>query len=100
MGTYLTPDLTEALFEDLLAQAGVQPLLPELPQGVEVSLRENDTRRLLFVQNTTAEPKRITGIPQGRDLLDGDKPVKDTFELEGYGCAVIELSGASDGGRQ
>jgi beta-galactosidase len=94
LGTYLTPDLTEALFADLLAGAGVIPLLPELPQGVEVTMREAADRQLLFIQNTTAEPRRISGVPRGRNLLEGGEAVQGSLELEAYGCAIIELAGS------
>ncbi|WP_171821270.1 hypothetical protein [Rhizobium leguminosarum] len=33
------------------------------------------------------------GVPAGRDLLDDEKPVAGRLDLEGYGCAIIELAG-------
>jgi len=93
LGTYLTPELTEALTERLFPQAGIEPLVGGLPEGVEVTMRMNDERRLLFVQNYTDQPATIGGVPAGRDLLDGGKAVKGRLELEGYGCAIVELEG-------
>jgi beta-galactosidase len=35
----------------------------------------------------------VGGVPAGRDLLDGEKRVTGGLELEGYGCAIVELEG-------
>jgi beta-galactosidase len=80
------------LSERLLLEAGVEPLIADLPEGVEVTMRMNGDRRLLFVQNYMDQPVSIARIPAGADLLDGGKPVQGGLSLEGYGCAVIQLS--------
>jgi beta-galactosidase len=97
VGTYLTPDLTHHLAARTFADAGVAPLVPDLPHGVEVTLRENGERRLLFVQNILDTRAEVTGVPPGRNLLDGDRTVSGALGLEGYGCAIIELQGSSAG---
>ncbi|MGO8048258.1 beta-galactosidase trimerization domain-containing protein, partial [Rhizobium johnstonii] len=81
VGTYLTPDLTAALAERLFAPVGIEPLLGDLPEGVEVTMRMNDDRRLLFIQNYTDQPAAIGGVPAGRDLLDDEKPVAGRLDL-------------------
>ncbi len=93
LGTYLTPELTDALTERLFPQAGVEPLVGGLPEGVEVTMRMNEERRLLFVQNYTDQAVTVGGVPAGRDLLDGEKAVRGTLELGGYGCAIVEVEG-------
>ncbi|MGR9393965.1 beta-galactosidase [Rhizobium leguminosarum] len=93
VGTYLTPDLTAALAGRLFAPVGIEPLIGELPEGVEVTMRMNDDRRLLFIQNYTDQPAAIGGVPAGRDLLNDENPVAGRLDLEGYGCAIIELEG-------
>ncbi|EJZ18000.1 Beta-galactosidase C-terminal domain, partial [Rhizobium sp. Pop5] len=93
LGAYLTPELTEALTERLFAPAGIEPLVGGLPAGVEVTMRMNDERRLLFVQNYTDQAATVGGVPAGRDLLDDGKPVAGRLELAGYGCAIVELEG-------
>jgi len=90
MGTYLTRELTENFFAEVFASARIEPLLPDLPAGVEVTMRENASRHLLFIQNTNAEPVSVAGIPAGRDLLRGAS-VAGTLALQSYGCAVIEV---------
>jgi len=91
-GTYFTPELTDALLGRVLPEAGVAPLVPGLPEGVEVSLRRAGDRELLFLQNTRAEPVTIASVPAGRDLLSGAATGRDRFELGGYGCAVLRLA--------
>jgi beta-galactosidase len=90
VGTYLTQQLAEAVAETALARAGVVPLLAELPAGVEVSMREAEDRKLLFIQNTMDISVVVPGMPSGMDLLTGQF-VGSIMQLEGYGCAVILL---------
>ncbi|MDX3925221.1 MAG: beta-galactosidase [Shinella sp.] len=91
MGTYLTPDLTLHFASRTLADAGVAPLVPDLPAGVEVTMRQNGDRRLLFLQNIKDTAIEVTGLSSGRNLLDDGKAVTGKLTLEGYGCAIIEL---------
>lgn len=92
VGTYLTEDLTHQLAARTFAQAGITPLVPDLPDGVEVTLRENADRRLLFVQNIKAAAVEVHGVPPGRNLLDDDRTITATLTLSDYGCAIIELN--------
>jgi beta-galactosidase len=92
VGTYLTPEVTEALSERTFGSAGVAPLIADLPEGVEVTMRENDSRRLLFIQNILDTPISIPGVADGQDLLNGNAPVSGSLALDGYGCAIVELN--------
>lgn len=92
VGTYLTPELTRQLATRAFADVDVAPLVPDLPDGVEVTLRENTERRLLFLQNIKDTTAELNGVPSGSNLLDGDKTISGTLTLEGYGCAIIELN--------
>lgn len=89
-GTYLTEALVPLLFGEIFAKADVKPLVEELPDGVEVTMRVDGERRLLFVLNTTDTPQRVLHLPQGKDLLAG-QPVSDVLELGPFGCAILEL---------
>ncbi|MBD9388701.1 beta-galactosidase [Agrobacterium sp. AGB01] len=91
LATYLTPEVVELLVPTVIAQSGAQPLVEDLPSGVEVSLRTAEDRRLLFVINTTSESRSFKALPAGQDLLT-DAAVSGATELAGYGCLVIELS--------
>ena len=91
LATYLTPEVVELLVSTVIAQSGAEPLVEDLPSGVEVSLRTAEDRRLLFVINTTSESRSFKALPAGQDLLT-DAAVSGATELAGYGCLVIELS--------
>ncbi|MDL2398224.1 beta-galactosidase [Rhizobium mayense] len=92
LGTYLTPELTAAVADRTFAEAGVEPLIADLPGGVEVTMRQNGERRLLFIQNYVDQRAELTGVPAGINLLDGGKPVSGALSLEAYGCAIVELN--------
>ncbi|WP_127901476.1 beta-galactosidase [Solirhodobacter olei] len=90
IGTYLTDQLAEAFEAQILRPAGVTPLIQDLPEGVEVSVRENETNRLLFVLNTSAEERIIRSIPDGKVLVS-DLRGEGSTVLPGYGCHVVAL---------
>lgn len=91
VGTYFTPELSDVLMPNVLSQADVGPLVSDLPAGVEVSLREGQGRRLLFLQNTTFESATVPAVPAGSELLGETKHVGGEVQLGPYGCAVIQL---------
>jgi beta-galactosidase len=91
VGTYITADLAHALLTSVIPDAGFKPLLGILPQGVEVSLREGDGRRLLFIQNATAEEVKVEDVPKGHELMKHIAHAGGTLALGAYGCAVIRL---------
>jgi beta-galactosidase len=66
-------------------------LLVDLPLGVEVTMRENGDRRLLFIQNCLDGKTELKEVPAGRNLLDNDVPVTGNLSLDAYGCAIVEL---------
>ena len=89
LGTYLTPELAEQVVETICIPAGAKPLLPELPAGVEVTVRQAQDRALWFILNTQAGPALVPSIPKGRDLLSGRAVGGEGLHLGPYGCAVI-----------
>ena len=93
LGTYLSEALVDALVSGAIAQAGVEPLLADLPLGVEVCVRENDSRHLLFVLNTLHEEVAIQRVPKGTMLVCDGILADTTLTLPGYGCAIVRLSG-------
>ena len=83
---------TVRLADQVLAPAGIVPLIADLPAGVEATIRESKDRRLLFILNTLGEPADVPNIPKGTDLL-GDTQVKaGRMRLPAYGCSIIELA--------
>ena len=92
LGTYLTEALAELLAEQLLAQAGIAPLIADMPTGVEATIRESKDRRLLFILNTLGEPTAAFGVPSGITLLSDGSRTGDSLVLPAYGCCIIELN--------
>jgi beta-galactosidase len=74
----------------LLEAHGIAPLL-DTPVGVEVTLRETEQRRLLFVLNHNAESARVA-LPAGGRFWDHlrEQVMTDTLELPGYGVSILE----------
>ena len=94
LGTYLTAELAAQLTASVLEPAGAVPLIADLPEGVEVSIRQTDSYELVFVLNTTANPLTVQSAPIGTDLLT-DSDVNGSLRLDPYGCAIIKrISGA------
>ena len=93
-GWYVGTVMKEQAFYDdliarLLADAGVEPLVRP-PDGVEVSVRQNDERRLVFLINHT-EQERTVPVPAGRRELLSDTLTGDVIELGRYGVAIVEM---------
>lgn len=83
----------QAFYDGVMAQvfaaAGVSPLLAP-PEGVEVSVREGNGRRLLFLVNHTEEMQTVP-VPAGvRDLLGG-RETGEALTLDRYGVAILQL---------
>jgi beta-galactosidase len=76
--------LTAAWVKD----ADVAPLLPNVPDGVEVCERAGDGRKVLVVINHTTETKQVTLPAAMTDLLKGGET--SSVELEKYGVAVLQ----------
>ena len=89
LGTYLTADLAAQLTTSVLEPAGAAPLITDLPDGVEVSIRQSDAHELVFVLNTTADPVIVSAAPIGTDLLTGSA-VNGPLKLDPYGCVIIK----------
>lgn len=71
VGTRLEPALMRALLDDVRAAAGVGPVLPGLPPGVQATVREGAGERYLFLLNHGAEAVEV-GLPSPmRDALAG-----------------------------
>ena len=81
-----------ALTTEVLSTAGIAPLVVDLPEGVEVTMRRSADRELLFVLNTRYEPVSVSGLPTGNELL-AQSPVTDgKMDLGSFGCAIIRLN--------
>ena len=90
LGTVIEePAFYDQLIDEILARAGVAPVVTP-PEGVEVSVREDGERRLLFAINHTEEAQRLPVAAGLRELLT-DAETGAELVLAPYGVAVIEL---------
>jgi beta-galactosidase len=78
-------DLIGRLFED----AGIRPVIRP-PVGVEISVRQGPTVRVLFLINHTDESQTIAIPSGGSDLLRGTR-TGESVTLDRFGVAVIKL---------
>ena len=79
----------DGLIAALLKDASIRPPLHP-PEGVEVSIRGNGDRRLLFLLNHTEEP-RIVPLPSVmRDALSGAGTGR-SLTLPRLGVAVLQM---------
>jgi beta-galactosidase len=78
--------LTAAWVKD----ADVAPLLPNVPEGVEVCERAGDGRRVLVLINHSTETQHVALPAAMTDLLKGGST--SNVELEKYGVAVVEAA--------
>ncbi len=83
----------DLLIAELLHAARVEaPMTP--PPGVEVSVRQDQSKRLLFMINHTEE-RQCLSVPSGvTDVLSGTK-VNGKLELDPYGVAVALIDGVA-----
>ena len=79
----------DVLIEHLLKEANIQPIVTP-PQGVEVSVRQDDEKQLLFLINHT--DRRVTvQVPEGHTDLLSEERISNQLILERFGVAVIKL---------
>jgi beta-galactosidase len=78
------------LYGRLLAQRQIAPLL-DAPAGVEVALRQNGSRRLLFVLNHNHDARAVA-LPAGRRFTEllGRSEVAGNLELAGYDVRILQ----------
>ncbi|WP_226629645.1 beta-galactosidase [Alloyangia pacifica] len=89
LGTYMTEDLAQRLIDQLFVPAGISPLLPDMPEGIEVTERtQEDGKRMLFVLNTTERPVTVSLEGGKIDLLTGAS-LGTEARIEGYGAIVL-----------
>ncbi|WP_203918207.1 beta-galactosidase [Rugosimonospora africana] len=89
LGTRPEPDAMRALLDRVRADAGVVPVLPGLPAGVQAVIRHGTDHAYLFLLNHGSEPARIPLPVPGVDLLgESPEPVAQVA-LPARGVAVL-----------
>lgn len=87
VGTYLKPNVLEALLPALIRDSGLKPLWVGTPKGVLVTRREDKKKKLWFFINTTERPLRLPKLPKGEVLL---KPKSGLGPLAPHEVVVIK----------
>ncbi|MET9290524.1 beta-galactosidase [Streptomyces sp. NPDC003077] len=89
-GTRLAPETMRALMDDLRTAAGVAPVLPGLPTGVQATVRTGPRTRFLFLLNHTTTPAEVPLPAPMTDALTSTPsgPVY-RVSLPGRGVAVL-----------
>jgi beta-galactosidase len=90
LATRTDADATRALVQRLLTEADVHPPLPQLPPGVQVSVRDGDGERYVILLNHTTTTRTVPlleglAVEVGRE--DGHR-----VELPAFGVAVLRGS--------
>ena len=85
----------DKLIVRLIADAGINPIVRP-PRGVEVAVRSNSARGLLFVINHT-DQERSVAVPAGRPELLTNLQTTDNLTLAPFGVALIDIGAAGKG---
>ena len=79
----------DQLIELLFETAAIQPVLKP-PIGVEVSIREGQSKKLVFIVNHM-ETQKVVKIPSGKFELLREEKTGNEIKLGPYEVAVIQL---------
>jgi len=88
LGTRPDPALMRGLLDRVRAEAGVEPVLPGLPDGVQATVRHGDGVSYLFLLNHSAQTATVTLPAPAVDLLGADSPVT-SVSLAPRGVAIL-----------
>jgi beta-galactosidase len=92
VGAWLNPPLMQKLAAWALHSAGISPILPNVPNGVEVCQRSNAAKNIIILINHDVVTHTVT-LRQPMFNLLGSKSVRvSQVTLPKYGVAVLEAS--------
>jgi beta-galactosidase len=87
LGMSLEGATAEAAAKWMLADAGVAPALPVVPEGIDLAIRSGDGKKILILTNYNTAPQTIKlGSPM-HELLTGT--TASAITLPQYGVAVL-----------
>jgi beta-galactosidase len=72
----------------MLSDAGLAPVLPNIPEGVDVAIRAGDNKHILILTNYNAAPVTISLPSEMHDVLAGK--TASSVTLAQYGVAVLQ----------
>jgi beta-galactosidase len=90
VGAWLDQPLLDKLTASWLEQAGVKPIVPNTPEGVEVCERSGKGKTVLILINHNTTPQQVTLPAAMTNLLASDHGRVSSVDLPKYGVAVLE----------
>jgi beta-galactosidase len=91
IGTRLEPSALATILLGAVDQAGVTPVVPDAPEFVEATVRQDADHRYLFLLNHSDDtPATVRLGGDGFDLIGGH-PVRDIVELGPLHVAVVRM---------
>ncbi len=88
VGAWLDDELLSKLTASLLQKSGVQAIIPNAPEGVEVCLRKGKDHSVLILINHNTRDAQVHLPREMRDLLGNTS--RGSVDLPAYGVAVLE----------
>ena len=88
IGASLDPAAMKRAAAWMLSDAGLQPVLPTIPEGVDVAIRSGDNKQVLILTNYNATPVTIALPAEMHDVLLGS--TTSSVTLPQYGVAVLQ----------
>lgn len=88
VGAWLDEALMKRLTQQLLETAGVAPVLPNVPQNIEVCKRTGNGKSVFIIINYNRSEQHIALPGKMRDLLGEQNSIK-SIDLPPYGVAVL-----------
>jgi len=70
----------QELYKGIVIEAGIEIVMKDVPEGVEVTHRENEMAEYIFVQNFGRE-KAYISLPEGYQCIYGNDK-EEMFPLE------------------
>ncbi|HTX41430.1 MAG TPA: beta-galactosidase [Acidobacteriaceae bacterium] len=89
VGAWFDPATMSRMTAQLLDDAGVNPILPGVPDGVEVCRRSDAQKSILVVINHNTTEEHVALPEPMRELIDEPRMVS-AVNLPPYGVAVLE----------
>lgn len=90
---YIATRPDAAFLDDFYAarvpESGIEPIIADLPVGVQTATREGENGKYLFVMNFSGKPAEVH-LPEGIDALTGEKTVGRTY-LKVNGVSILKI---------
>lgn len=91
VGTKSNDAFYRDFLHDICDELGIKPISESVPEEVEVTLRENENGRYLFLLNHADQEIRFQSDIAGIDLLSGNKIIaNEEMRMPAYGVVIIK----------